>query len=172
MIVVQNPYGASSTSDGSFLSPAGALFEAPAAGGEAWFHLTGRFYPAQSDEPVGDAKVWISGTDFRFDSGVSALEWLVVTPDGKVAAKGTGTRQGEAGSYGFVFYGYDGCAVQSATHCQPGADQFRVVVWNLAAGPNPGRGLLYDNNPLAGYDVDAADPAPLRSGALTIHPAN
>lgn len=170
MIVVQDPYGASATSDGSFLSAAGALFEEPAASGEAWFHLTGRFYPAQSHAPVGDAKLWLAGTDFRFDSGASALEWLVVTPDGKVAAKGTGTLQGDNAAYGFVFYGYDGCTVQSTAHCQPGGDRFRVVVWDLAAGPNPGRGLLYDNNSQAGYDVDVVSPAPLQSGTVTIHP--
>lgn len=170
MIVVQNPYGATSTGDGSFLSPAGALFDHPSAVGEAWFHLTARFYPAQSYVPVGDAKVWLPGSDFRFDSGSSALQWLVVTPDGKVAAKGTGTLQGKGGSFGFVFYGYDGCGAASAPHCQPGADQFRVVVWDLAAGPNPGRGLLYDNNPEAGYDIDVVGPEPFQSGALTIHP--
>jgi Phosphodiester glycosidase/PKD domain len=172
MIVVQNPYGASSTSDGSLSSPPGALFAEPAAAAEAWFHLTGRFYPAQSHSPVGEARLWLAGTSFRLDSGPDALEWLVVTPDGKVAAKGTGTRPGHAGAFGFVFYAYDGCAVQSAEHCQPGGDSFRAVVWDLAAGPNPGRGLLYDNNAQAGYDVDTARPAPLQSGGVTIFPAN
>lgn len=106
----------------------------------------------------------------RFDAGVDRLDWLVVTPDGKVAAKGTGTVNGVSG-YGFVFYGYDGCVTGQTTGCQPGTDRFRVVIWPLSAGAYPVDTIVYDNRRDKGYDVDVADPQGLLSGTVTNHPA-
>ncbi|MEU4217404.1 PKD domain-containing protein [Actinoplanes sp. NPDC026623] len=170
MVVVYDPYGGWANTDGSYDSPAGALTSSPNTTGEGWFHLAGRYYP-QNDllRPQGSARSWIPGTDYRFDTDGSTLDWLVVTPDGKVAAKGSGTLAGHSGRYGFVFYGYDGCTTGgTAGACQPGTDKFRAVVWPLSAGANPGAGTVYDNRPSAGYDVDVAEPTTLRTGQVLI----
>lgn len=169
MVVVYDPAGAFANADGSVVSPPGALTTHSGASGEEWFHLTGRYNRVTDTVPLGTAKTWLTGTDFLVDAGNGGLEWLVVTPDGKIAAKGTGFIQGKPERYGFVFYGYDSCAGR-ATGCQPGADRFRVVVWPLSAGANPGTGTVYDNRPQAGYDVDVSEPQELRSGIVTIHP--
>jgi hypothetical protein len=92
----------------------------------------------------------------------------VVTPDGKVAAKGTGTVNGNSG-YGFVLYGYDGCLNGGASGCRPGEpDRFRAVVWEGERSvPTPGS--LYDTYRGADFDVDRALPWPAMSGEVTIH---
>ena len=48
-----------------------------------------------------------------------------MTPDSKIAAKGTGTVAGRPGTYGYVLYAYDG------------PDKVRMVVWPLSAGAYP-----------------------------------
>jgi hypothetical protein len=169
MVVVYDPDAGWVNADGSITSPAGALTSQPAAAGESWFTLAAHYYKPNDTVPVGTAKSWLPGTDFRFDAGDRGLEWLVVTPDGKIAAKGTGRLQGSNAPHGIVMYGYDGCADGRTTGCQPGPDSYRVVVWPLAAGTYPTTGNLYDNKAGARYDVDVALPQPLRSGIVTIH---
>lgn len=168
MIVVYDPEGPWNNSDGSLDSPTGLLTTDPGASGEFWFHLTGRYYHPTDTVPVGTAKAWLAGNDFRFDAGSTGIEWLVATPDGKIAAKGTGTLQGKTGRYGFVFYGYDGCDDGANGPCQPGKDRFRVVIWDTATGPIPSANSMYDNTPTAGYDLDEAEPDTVRSGIVTI----
>ncbi|HEU5155773.1 MAG TPA: PKD domain-containing protein [Streptosporangiaceae bacterium] len=168
MVVAYDPYGGWANADGSFDSPAGAVAGAPDAEGEGWFHLAGKYYP-QNDltRPLGTARSWLPGSDYRFDS--AALDWLVVTPDGKVAAKGSGTLAGHDGGYGFVYYAYDGCAAGGTSQaCQPGSDRVRLVVWPLSAGSYPTTTTAYDNRRGVGYDVDEAAPTALRSGAVLI----
>jgi PKD domain len=76
--------------DGSMATSAGATVLPLAAAGDTWVHVAARYYPNSGAEPprppVGDFKAWVANADFRFDSGV--LDWLVVTPDDKVAVKG------------------------------------------------------------------------------------
>ena len=91
----------------------------------------------------------MQGTDFAIDS--DRLEWLVVTPDDRLAVKGT-----TADGRGFVLYGYD-----------PG--RVRVVVWDLTTGPYPVRSKLYDNRPSLEYDLDLADPQAITAGAVQVH---
>lgn len=170
LIVVYDPAGPFTNADGSFASPAGALTANPSFAGEEWFHVNAHYYN-QSDVPTGNAQTWLPGTDFRLDPGSVGLDWLVATPDGKIAVRGKGTLQGQSGQYGFVFYGYDGCSGHS-TRCQPGPDRFRIVVWSLSASANPGAGTVYDNQAQAGYDIDIAEPQPLRSGLVLIQPPN
>ena len=170
MIVVFDPEGPFVNVDGSIPSPAGALVGSNVSG-EEWFHLDAHYYHATDTKPVGSGKTWLPGSDFRFDGDATGLEWLVVTPDGKLAAKGVGNIQGRSGRYGFVFYGFDGCSGQ-LTGCQTGSDRFRVVVWSLASGANPGAGTLYDNRPQASYDVDLSEPTTLLSGIVTVQPPN
>jgi hypothetical protein len=82
------------------------------------------------------------------------LDWLVATPDGKMAIKGTG------GGVGFLLYAYRG---------RPGSTPARVrlVVWDTARGPVPeGVPVLYDSRPGAPFDLDRADPPPADGAAV------
>lgn len=167
MIVVYDPDAAFDNADGSIASPAGAWNPQPTKTGQLDFHLTANYYGR--DLPTGTAKAYLANTDLRLDSGTTGLQWLVVTPDGKVAAKGTATVNGRSG-YGFVYYAYDGCTTGSTVQCTPGPDKFRMVIWPLSSGANPGAETWYDNRPAAGYDVDVSDPQQIATGAVTIHP--
>jgi hypothetical protein len=162
MVVVYDPNAGWANVDGSTASPAGALTSDPSATGEIWAHLTARYYNPNS--PTGRISIQQPGTSLRLDG--SDPQWLVVTPDGKIAAKGTGVSGGTA--YGWVVYGYQGCTAGRTTGCQPGPDKLRVVTWPLSAGANPGTATLYDNVASAGYDVDVAAPTAMISGQVLI----
>lgn len=164
LAVVYDPNAGWVNLDGATLTPSGALVSAPNAPQWTWEHLAAHYYSA-SGPPVGTAKTWVPQTPYRMES--TALQWLVVTPDGKIAVRGTGT--GEDGSaLGFVFYGYRGCP-RTGPDCQAGVDRTRMVVWRLSAGAHPGAGTVYDNQATAGYDLDVVAPLPLTSGAVQIH---
>lgn len=164
MVVVYDPDAGWTNLDGSSAlggtAPAGLR---AAATGPAWHHLTGRYYNG-AQVPTGRAALWVPGTSFRLEA--RDLEWLVVTPDGKTVAKGTGSVDNRPG-YGFVLYGYQGCA-QAAPPCQPGASRVRTLVWPLTEGPTPGTGTLFDNSPAADFDVDVADPRDMSEGQVLI----
>jgi len=173
MVVVYDPDAGFANADGSVASAAGSYPGTPTAAGEGWFHLTARYYGSNATVPTGTARMWLTSLPFRVDADSPGLEWLAVTPDGKIAAKGKGRASfmanGTGEEMGYVFYGYDGCANGSVTsRCQPGPDRFRMVVWPLSAGPNPGENIRYDNRRGAGLDVDVADPQPLLSGQVLI----
>lgn len=136
---------------------------ARAATGPTWHHLTGRYYNG-STTPSGRAALWVPGTSLRLEA--RDLEWLVVTPDGKTAAKGTGSVDNRPG-YGFVMYGYQGCA-QAPPPCSPGAGRVRTLVWPLSEGLTPGSGTMFDNSPVADFDVDVADPRTMSEGQVLI----
>ncbi|MGY4644914.1 PKD domain-containing protein [Cellulomonas sp. URHB0016] len=142
---------------------ASAVAAQSAATGPSWHHLTGRYYNG-SATPTGRAALWVPATSFRLEA--RDLEWLVVTPDGKTVAKGTGSVDNKPG-YGFVVYGYQGCA-QSPPPCQPGTSKVRTLVWPLAEGLTPGTGTLFDNSPDADFDVDIADPRTMSEGQVLI----
>jgi PKD domain-containing protein len=156
LVVVYDPDAGWVNMDGSALTPAGAVVDGPDAAEWTWAHLAARYYQPEGP-PTGAAKTWVAGTSFRMDAEAS-LEWLVVTPDGKIAVKGTSTGA-DGTAYRFVFYGYD----------RSGDDAMRLVVWRAAAGAVPGAGTVYDNRPNAGYDIDEVDPLPMTSGAVQIH---
>jgi hypothetical protein len=164
MVVVYDPDAGWTNMDGSTATPSGALAAYPNANQWTWAHLDAHYCTA-TGPPVGVAQTWVPGTPYGMNS--VALQWLVVTPDGKIAARGTGTGN-DGSALGFVFYGYRGCPA-TGPDCQAGADRMRLVVWSLAAGPNPGAGTVYDNRPAAGYDIDVTEPQPLTSGAVQIH---
>ncbi|MEU8238741.1 hypothetical protein AB0C07_10880 [Actinoplanes missouriensis] len=170
MVIVYDPYGGWANVDGSYDSPAGALTGAPAAVGEGWAHLTGRYYPQNNlSVPQGATRNWLPVDPYRFDINVGTLEWLVVTPDGKVAAKTTGTLAGSSERYGIVFYAYEGCAgATRAGACQTGPDRVRTVVWPLSKGSYPTGDVFYDSRASAGYDVDVAEPLTMRTGTTLI----
>ena len=164
LLVVFDPNAGWINLDGSTLTPAGALVDTPNASQWTWVHLDAHYY-TQTGAPTGVAKSWVPQTPYRMES--TALQWLVVTPDGKIAVRGTATGQ-DGSALGFVFYGYHGCPA-AGPDCQVGTDRMRLVVWRLSAGPNPGAGTVYDNQPSAGYDIDVVGPQPLNSGAVQIH---
>jgi hypothetical protein len=172
MIVVYDPKAGWNNSDGSMLSAPGAWASQPSTSGEQWFHLAAKYYPQNDTVPVGDAQTWLANSSFRFTSASNGVDWLVVTRDGKIASKGRGKLQGLTGDYGYVFYGYDGCANGQSPNCRPGPDRFRVVVWPLSEGAYPTGNAVYDNRPNTDYDLDRANPQELKSGIVTIHPPN
>jgi hypothetical protein len=100
------------------------------------------------------------------------LEWTVITPDGKIAIKGTGERiPGQ--NVGFVLYGYYGCPAGTSTGCQRGAHRLRMVVWDSTRnGPIPeGVPAIYDNRAGTSFDVDEANPQAINQGIIQIqHP--
>jgi hypothetical protein len=154
MIVVYDPAAGFVNANGSVASPAGSYADAAGVSGDGWFHLAARYYN-NGTVPTGEARTWLNNTGFRFGTvGDASLEWLVVTPDNKIAAKGSGLIDGQR--RGFVFYGY------------AAPDRFRMVVWDLDLGRYPGSVTTYDNQRGAGYDVDVAEPRSLTSGIVTI----
>ncbi|GAA2673839.1 NucA/NucB deoxyribonuclease domain-containing protein [Actinoplanes palleronii] len=170
MVIVYDPDGGWANVDGSYDSPAGALPAAPTVSAEGWLHLTGHYYPQDKSTPVGAARNWLApGSPYRYDISGGTLEWLVVTPDGKIAAKTTGTLAGSSERYGIVLYAYESCTgATRAGACQIGPDRVRTVVWPLSKGDYPTGDVLYDSRASAGYDVDVADPLSIRTGNVLI----
>ncbi|MFI6483580.1 PKD domain-containing protein [Nonomuraea sp. NPDC050663] len=150
MVIVYDPDAGSATAGGFIDSPAGALTADPAATGKAHFTFNPKYHK-QDDGPApsgGKVAFRLDGSGFSLTS--RTLEWLVVTPDGKVAVKGvteTGTR--------FVAYGYDD------------PDRFRIVAWT--GDPIPGQAVVYDNRPGVDYDLDLTEPQDTAGGSITIH---
>jgi PKD repeat protein len=156
MVVIYDPDGGFATGGGFINSPAGAVTSDPTATGKLHFQFNPKYQKRDEGPAPGAGRVSVKLDGGTLDLRSTDLEWLVVTPDGKVAVKGTGAVGGQQG-YGFVLYGY----------AQP--DQFRLVVWPLSAGDIPGDATFYDNRPAAGYDVDRADPQDLAGGSVNVH---
>ncbi|MCO1597065.1 PKD domain-containing protein [Micromonospora sp. RHAY321] len=156
MVIVYDPEGGFSTQGGFLDSPAGALTGAPNVAGKLTFTFNPKYLPGEAGPVPGGGKVSASLQGASFDLDSTALEWLVVTLEDKVAVKGTGTVNGVPG-YGFVAYGFDD------------PDASRLVVWPLSAGQYPQDTVLYDNRGTAGYDLDMSDPQPLAGGSLQVH---
>ncbi|WP_433432374.1 hypothetical protein [Nonomuraea sp. CA-141351] len=135
----------------------GALATAPAAGGRLDLQMNPMYKPGEQGPAPGGGKVSASLSAGGFTLDSIAMEWLVVTPDSKVAVKGTATLNGEDG-YGFVAYGYD-----------DDPDALRLVVWSLSEGPYPQANTVYDNRRDGHYDLDLAQPQPLAGGSVQAH---
>ncbi|MEV7520367.1 PKD domain-containing protein [Streptomyces sp. NPDC091371] len=144
MVVAYDPDAGFATGGGHLASPAPTE-------GKAHFQFNPKYLPADAGPEPGNGKVAfrVQGTDFAVDS--DRLEWLVVTPDDRLAVKGK-----TADGRGFVLYGYD-----------PG--RLRIVVWDLKTGAYPVRAKLYDNRPSLEYDLDLADPQGITAGAVRVH---
>lgn len=144
MVVVYDP-------DAGFATGGGHLASPEPLAGKGHFQFNPKYRPHDEGPEPSNGKVSfrVDGTDF--DVASERLEWLVVTPDDKVAVKGT-TEDGR----GFVLYGYD-------------SDRLRLVVWDLKTGAYPVRDNVYDNRPSLEYDLDLADPQQITAGAVQIH---
>jgi endonuclease/exonuclease/phosphatase family metal-dependent hydrolase len=160
MIIVYDPDGGSETAGIQIESPPGALAGETVIG-PAHSQFNVQYHPGETGPAPSGGKVSFR-FDGHFDLDSTSLEWLVVTPDSKVAAKGVATVEDRTGDYGFVLYAYD---------AEP--DRFRLVAWPLASGSNPdeaGRNALtYDNRRDASFDVDEADPQQISSGSIVVH---
>ncbi|MBQ0904550.1 PKD domain-containing protein [Micromonospora sp. U21] len=156
MVVVYDPDGGFATSGAHLDSPAGSLTSDPQASGRLNVQMNPMYKPGDTGPVPGGGRISTSlqGAGMVLES--TALSWLVITPDYKVAVKGVGTVNGASG-YGFIVYGYDD------------PDRLRLVVWPLSAGENPGSTKLYDNRAVGGWDLDVADPQPLSGGSLQVH---
>jgi len=162
MIVVYDPNAGTLNIDGSMATAAGALAANPSVTGQTWVHYTGA-YPLGGDTPYGQSKAWVENTDFRMEP--STMEWLVVTPDGKVASRGTGTVAGQSG-YTWVLYGWDACDSSNRPACRDiGTDEIRLLVFRSVGGQ-----IVYDSQPGSReFDVDRIAPRTMTSGAVQIH---
>lgn len=86
------------------------------------------------------------------------IEWTVITPDRRVAIKGTGELTPSGREVGFVFY----------AHLENGQNRFRAVIWPKAAGDIPASELVYDNVQGGDYDLDLAQPAITTQSTMVI----
>ena len=167
LVIVYDPTAGRVTGGGFIESPASAFVPDPSATGKAHVNSEVRYRDANATVPEGHVSFRLAAADL--DLTVSALEWLVVTPDGKLAVKGTGTSGPGGEDVGFVLYGYDGCVGNQTSGCQPGPDRLRMVLWPLSAGDIPGATLRYDNVPGADPDIDRFNPQPVTGGSIQIH---
>ncbi|HZM76287.1 MAG TPA: hypothetical protein VFC19_11200 [Candidatus Limnocylindrales bacterium] len=152
LVIVYDPDAGFATAGGHLPNP---------GGGTGHFQFNPKYLPHdEGPEPSGgkvNFRVQSGPGGQEFDLDSTGLEWLVVTQDDKIAAKGTASVNGVSG-YGFVVYGYDART-----------DRFRLVVWSLSDGPFPTTNLVYDNRTGADFDLDLADPAPIGAGSIQVH---
>lgn len=152
MVIVYDP-------DAGFGTAGGTMDTTGADGtaGSARFQFNTQYAPGDEGPVPTKGKV-----SFRHDSGPDfdsdAFEWLVVTPDNKVAVKGSGTLAGHTGRYNFVLYAHDSTP-----------DRLRLVLWPSSAGSVPGDTITYDVHRGASYDLDQAEPQPIRGGSMVVH---
>ena len=155
MIVVYDPEGGFVTDGGVITSPAGAFPAGPEHVGKLITQATLKYLPGENGPVPGNRRIAadLEGGEMRLES--TGIEWLVVTPTGKVAVKGVGTVGGQAG-FGFLFYGDDD------------PDGLRLVVWKLGDTTVPNNQIIYDNLP-SNYDLDESGLTGMTSGAVEIH---
>ncbi|MGI5273262.1 NucA/NucB deoxyribonuclease domain-containing protein [Nonomuraea sp. CA-218870] len=152
LIIVYDPDAGFATAGGHLTSPAGALTGDPSATGRGHFQFNPKYHPHDEGPAPRNGKVSYEVKGLPLDLTSSTLEWLVVTPDDKIAVKGV------SGDQGFVLYAYDS-----------NPDRFRLVVWPTSAGDYPTTTLTYDNVRGAGYDLDMAQPQTIDHGSIQAH---
>jgi hypothetical protein len=163
MIVVFDPNEGSA---GDTATTRGALVSDPTAAGETNVYFNAQ-YPLGGSlpvnlEPEGQTLAWMDGTTFRLE--LDAMQWLVITEDGKVAARGTGRVSNQPG-YTWVLYGYDYCNGSTDPGCQNTTiDRLRPVIWETATNRK-----VYDHSPYSSeYDVDRIEPTPMTAGGVRV----
>lgn len=158
MVVVYDPDAGFVTGAGSALPEMAPGTTAETASATARFTFNPKYLPHDEGPPATGGKFVYQLTETGFELNADGFDWLVVTPDGKTAFRGTGTLDGASG-YGFVAYATED------------SEAFRVVVWDLDVSAHPDDDPLYDSVRGEGYDVDVASPAPITRGAIRIHPS-
>ncbi len=140
------------TGSGNFNSPAGAYPAEPAATGKAHFGFTVK-YLQNDPAPSGSSQ-------FRFRAGginlsSSTFVWLVITSP-KAMFRGTGTLEGNPGTYTFIVSMYDAQAPGGT-----GDDKFRIKITD-------GSGAIVYDNQFGAPETD--DPiTTLTGGSIVIH---
>ncbi|MGW0807765.1 hypothetical protein [Nonomuraea sp. NPDC002799] len=157
LVIVYDPDAGFGTQGGWLNSPAGAVTAEPSAAGKGHFQSNVKYLPHDEGPVPSNGKVSFRVDGSAFDLDSATLEWLVVTPDDKIAVKGTGSVGGQPG-YGFVQYSYDAAP-----------DGVRLVVWPLSAGAYPADVRTYDNVRDAGFDLDVARPQQIAHGSVQAH---
>ncbi|MEU3895379.1 DUF2599 domain-containing protein [Streptomyces sp. NPDC045251] len=114
----------------------------------AGYGIAAKYPTTRSTVPAGAVTLAVPTEDGKRALVSTHLDWLVITPEGKVAVKG------RSATHGFVGY--------------LEKDAFRGVVWPLSEGPNPPGEPVYDSAPGTDWDVDKAAPQPLRTGLTVI----
>ncbi|MBI3897016.1 MAG: hypothetical protein HY308_01835 [Gammaproteobacteria bacterium] len=93
------------------------------------------------------------------------LEWLVITPNRRLAIKGKGELAPDR-TVSFVLYGYD---LSANGKGQTPPDQLRMVIWDDATGTTPDKAqIIYDSNAGAPFDIDLANPVPIEAGKIQV----
>ena len=154
-VVVYDPTAGFVTGGGSIASPPGAYPADEDLIGKATFGFVSKYLKGQI-EPNGSTQFEFSLADLHFKS--STYDWLVISKD-KAQFKGSGTVNG-AGNYGFLL-----SAVDAQLSSTPGADKFRIKIWNkdILGDEN----VVYDNQP--GAEETAEATTDLSSGSIVIH---
>jgi hypothetical protein len=152
LFVVYDPSAGFVTGGGWLNSPAGAYRADPALSGRANFGFVAK-YQRGATTPSGQTEFHFQAGNFSFHS--STYERLVVA-GAKAQFTGTGTVNGTAG-YNFILTATDGQVSGGG-----GADKFRIKI----TGPG---GVVYDNVPTAGDDIDSANPQEIAGGSIVIH---
>lgn len=151
MIVVFDPIAGKANIDGS---ARGTLFADPNVPGDTYVHLDAAYNGGGTFPPTGVFETWIQNHPYRIKP--ESVQWLVITPDHKVAARGTGTINGQSG-YSWLIYGRDD------------PSSVRIVTWRTGTDPEP-QNLLYDTFPgTTEFDMDRISYRPTISGAVQIH---
>lgn len=114
----------------------------------AGYSITAKYPTTGSTIPAGTVALAVPTPDGKRALLSTRLDWLVINSEGKVAVKG------RSATHGFVGY--------------LEKDAFRGVVWPLSQGENPPTKPLYDSTPGASWDLDTAEPQPLRTGLTVI----
>lgn len=135
MIVVYDPRAGLVSGSGTLADGAG-------------YSVTAKYLTTGSTVPAGTVALAVPTEDGKKALLSTGLDWLVITPEGKVAVKG------RSATHGFVGY--------------LEKDAFRGVVWPLSQGATPPSNPLYDSTPGASWDLDEARPQPLRTGLTVI----
>jgi hypothetical protein len=125
--------------------------------GDTGFTFQGS-YPGGGNTPQGAVTFSLPPRQQGFMRTDNSLQWVVITPDGKIAIKGRGELV-PGTRVNFVMYAYRG---------DPGGGRFRIVIWPQSAGDIPGTDITFDNRSGVDYDVDLADPQALAGGTITI----
>ncbi|OAH10238.1 DUF2599 domain-containing protein [Streptomyces jeddahensis] len=112
------------------------------------FTALAKYPTAGSTVPAGAVKLSVPTATGRHTIVSTDLDWLVITPDAKAAVKG------RSATHGFLGYLESG--------------RFRGVTWPLTQGNTPPAAPTYDSTPGASWDLDEAQPKPLRTGLTVI----
>jgi PKD repeat protein len=149
IVVVYDPSGGFVTGGGWIWSPAGAYIPDDTLEGEANFGFVAK-YKKGANVPDGQTEFMFKAGDLNFHS--TSYEWLVVTGSNYAKFKGTGTINGDVGTYGDYKF-----QIWAGDETFGGVDTFRIKIWEEDGDGNEFD--VYDN----GMDQ------PIEAGSIVVH---